>query len=1136
MKLGDFNASTANVDQIKARIERFNDTRTDYPRDQTVHALFSQQALKRPNAIAIVHGEREYSYAELEQSSNRFARFLIAQGVSHEERVALILESPFEMAAAILGILKAGCAYVPIDYDAPFDRIRYILEDTGARILVSEKRYMRLMNRLQWECRGLDILFCADSRDFYREVEPPGEFMRESVWDHVGQTAFDDISGGGWTSSYTGEWLSREVMDGYGENIRLKLLPYIDKTTRILEIGCASGISLVRLAPLVGFYYGTDLSRAILNWTEREIARLNLDNVRLRPYPAHETELIEEGGFDVVILNSVIECFAGHNYLRDVLRQAIGRMADRGVLFLGNLWDQDKKDDFVRSLIEFRNANLGKGYRTKIDRSEDLFVSRRFLEDLRHEFPEIQSIEFSTMLGEARSELSEYGFDAIVHIDKTAPLPPPASRHKYQYDLRALEKLDDAPLDERTGPNGLAYIIYTSGTTGRPKGVMVEHRAIVRLVMNTNYLQLGPEDRVLQTGSLAFDASTFEIFGPLLNGGGFCRPPERAILDPTEVGRLIAKHRITTMWITASLFNQYVDSAIDVFSGLKYLLTGGERLSVYHVNKVVERHPQLLLGNGYGPTENTTFTTFHRITHTYSGDIPIGRPIANTQVLILDDKGQPVPVGVPGEICAAGDGLARGYLGDEILTRKKFTAHPWNPDERIYHTGDLGLWRADGTIEFLGRIDSQIKLRGFRIEPAEIELAILQDPMVKEAIVLARESAGISKELVAYVTTHHSEFDTSELRERLKQTLPDYMVPAFIVHLDQMPLNANGKVDREALPAPAAIREQANANYAEPSGETERQLARIWEEVLGQTGIGATDNFFDWGGHSLKVTKVVSLIEQRLGIVVPLTVFFNHPTVRELATYIIHAARFGDAGIDEALVPMNIQGEGPRLFAFPPGTGDALGYIQLAGLLKPYRFYGFNFIEAESRLRDYADLIMGVDPDGPYLLFGYSSGGNLAYRVARELEERGRQVTAILMVDSTRRLQKVPMSEDEVQRIANVFLGDESIKPYLASPILYDKAHRLVHSSLAYVQNAVDYHCIHADIHVLTSEQCITEYRDETGTLLVSLDAWAEVTTGRLHVHPGVGHHNYMLAPPHLDRNVDLIRRILDSIVYKSKA
>ena len=1138
MKLGDFKAADSGSAETRRLVAGFNETRRPYPRDETVHALFSRQAALRPDAIAVLHGERQHTYGEVEQASNRFAHFLIAHGVKHEDRVALILDSPFEIVVAMLGVLKAGGAYVPIDPHTPFDRTRYLLDSTGARILVSEKRYLRRVNRLQWECPGLDILFCADSRDIHREPEENSEFMQEAVWEHVGRTAFDDISAGGWVSSYTGQWLGREVMDGYGDNARAKLLPYLDKTRRVLEIGCASGISLSRIAPLVGFYCGTDLSEQILEWTGKEIARSGLQNVRLLHCAAHDIDRVPEDGFDVVIINSVIECFSGHNYLRDVLRKAMARMAPRGVIFLGNLWDLDKKDQFVESLHAFRSANAGKGLRTKVDRSQDLFLSRDFLLDLQHEFPDIRAIEFSSMLGAARSELSEYGFDAILHIERgQAAVPAQRPRRKFQFDVTALDSCPANPVAEQSGPTGLAYVIYTSGTSGQPKGVMIEHRAILRLVMNTDYVALGPDDRVLQTGPVAFDASTFEIWGPLLNGGGLCRPPERAILDPAEVARLIAKHRVTMMFITTSLFNQYVDSDINVFAGLRHLLTGGERASSYHFNKVRKRYPHLIFSHVYGPTENTTFTTHHPVERSYSGDVPIGRPIANTEVLIVNAAMAPVPVGVAGEICTAGDGLARGYLNAPELTRQKFVPHPWDPSARIYRTGDSGLWRADGTIEYLGRIDHQVKIRGHRIEPAEVEYHLQQDATVKEAVVLARDMADAGKELVAYITVTARTLDTpaadtltDAIRDRLKQSLPDYMVPSRIICLEKMPLNPNGKVDRAALPVPLATHQPEHARYEAPATETERQVMAIWEEVLGRDHIGATDNFFDRGGHSLRIVKAVSLIERKLGVAIPLTVFFTYPTVRELATYIVDGAKFGVAGIDDAMVPLSVDADGPNLFAFPPGTGDALGFVQLAALL-PCRFYGFNFIEAESRLRDYADLITRVDPDGPCVLFGYSSGGNLAYHVARELEARGRQVAAIIMIDSSRKLAPMAMSEEEVRHIMSNFLDDESVQPYLASPLLREKAERLVRNSLGYVERAVDYHVIDADIHVLTSADPITEYRDQTGTLVISQAGWADVTRGRLHVLRGVGHHNHMLAHPHLDRNADLIRDIFNRIV-----
>ena len=636
MKLSDFNLLDDNKEKesLSAIIQGFNQTKTDYPRNKTVHALFAEQAAKTPSAIAVVNGDKSFTYLELEQQSNQLAQFLIDKELQPESLVGVMLERSFELVVAILGILKAGGAYLPIDYDMPLSRIQYLLQESGARFLVSEKEFIRNINKLNWDCSELENVLCLDSVDIYAEIEKEGEFMSEEVWDYVGQQTFDDISGGGWKSSYTGEWLSREVMDEYGDNIRSKLIPYLDDNSRVLEIGCASGISMFRLAPKVSFYCGTDLSSDILRWTEGERQRQGLDNIKLKHLPAHKIDQVGENQFHVVIINSVLQCFSGHNYLRDVLSKAIGLMSDKGFIFLGNVWDQDLKADLIQSLIQFQKANKGKGYRTKIDRSEDLFISRGFLEDLRYDFPEIAEIEYSTMLGKAESELSKYGYDAIIHINKKCVAhQPDKPRHKYQFDRRILNACSKKPVKEHSHANGLAYVIYTSGTTGQPKGVMVEHHSISRLVINTNYIQLEASDRILQTGSLAFDASTFEIWGALLNGGSFCRPPEHAVLDASKMKHLLQQYDITTMWLTASLFNQLVDMDISIFNGLKHLLVGGEKLSVHHVNQVKTAYPDLVVINGYGPTENTTFTTCHRIDKLYQQDIPIGRPVGNTQVV-----------------------------------------------------------------------------------------------------------------------------------------------------------------------------------------------------------------------------------------------------------------------------------------------------------------------------------------------------------------------------------------------------------------------------------------------------------------------------------------------------------------------
>jgi len=1150
MKLSDFNllGDEKEKESLNAIIQGFNQTQTDYPRKKTVHTLFAEQAAKTPDAIAVICGENSKTYGELEHRSNQLALFLISRGLSHESIVGIMLDRSHEMIVALLGILKAGGAYLPINPDLPFKRVEYMLKDTQARFLISSKKYIRIVNKLQWECPDLGTLFCIDSTNVHAEPEAVGEMMKEDMWDYIRRDFFDDISGGGWKSSYTGEWLSREVMDEYGDNIRLKLEPLLDKSSRILEIGCASGISLFRLAPLVGLYYGTELSGNILDWVADQIKSRELKNIQLAHLAAHEIDRLDQRDFDVVIFNSVIQCFSGHNYLRDVLRKSIALMKDNGFIFLGNVWDQELHEDFVRSLKVFEKQHAGEGLVTKIDRFEELFISKAFLEELRYDLPEIAKIEYSTMLGKSKSELSEYGYDAIIYINKSVDHQPEKPQQKYQFDRRILNAYTDDAVEEQSHGDALAYVIYTSGTTGLPKGVMVEHHSISRLVVNTNYIQLDADDRILQTGSLAFDASTFEIWGALINGGAVCFPQEDDLLNPNKLGQLIQQHEITTIFLTTSLFNLLVGMNINLFQGLKTVLSGGENVSVRHFNQVRKLYPLLALKHVYGPTENTTFTTCYTVDKTFDKDIPIGTPIANTTVYILDSNGELVPIGVAGEICTGGDGLARGYLNDPILTKEKFVSHPFQAGEYIYRTGDLGRWLFDGTIEFLGRKDDQVKIRGYRIELGEIENHLLQHEAVKETVVIAKDFGPDSKELLAYVTLQEDNLDVDKLREYLKARLPDYMLPAYFTKLENLPLTPNGKVNKRALPAPDMGHQMADSHYEAPETETEKQLVLIWEQVLGHKGISVEDDFFDIGGHSLKVTKLIALIHKQMGIEIPLATVFKASTIRELAQHLLDFVQFGIKEVDEAMVHLSGKTMGPNIFALPPGTGDAIGYLQLAELFKPYDFYGFNFIAAETRLKDYADLIMSVDPEGPYLLFGYSAGGNLAYHVTKELEKRGKSVSDIVMVDSAQFKEKVHFTDSEVKKRAEQFLSHESIAPYLTSPILWEKAFRIIKRYHDYISNSVDRHIVNANIHVLRSENSKSIFRDTdpeflellsgensqqlsqegTGRVIVSLPGWAEVTRGSFKTYEGVGDHNYMLYQPHLETNFRILRDIID--------
>ena len=442
--------------------------------------------------------------------------------------------------------------------------------------------------------------------------------------------------------------------------------------------------------------------------------------------------------------------------------------------------------------------------------------------------------------------------------------------------------------------SALAYVIYTSGSTGRPKGTRIEHRAVVRLVKETNYVELGPGEVILQFAPISFDASTFELWGALLNGA------KLAVMAPgvpslEDLAAALREHRVTTLWLTAALFHQMVDSQLGALQGVRQILAGGEVLSVAHVKRMLAVLPAgHRLINGYGPTENTTFTACHVMTadSEIGRSVPIGRPISNTRVYILDGRRRPVPIGVAGELYIGGDGLARDYLNRPELTRECFVQDPFSRDagERLYRTGDVARYLADGTIEFLGRIDRQVKLRGFRIELDEIAAVLGEHPAVDQTYVLLREDQPGDKRLVAYVVAAEGELPTeAQLRQHLSNSLPTYMVPSSFVLLDNLPLTPVGKVDREALPAGETQGPDLAAAFLAPRSETEKAIAAIWKDLLGRSQVSVHDDFFALGGHSLLATQVMTRIGKTLGVRLAMRQLFENPTICGLAACVERA-------------------------------------------------------------------------------------------------------------------------------------------------------------------------------------------------------------------------------------------------------
>ena len=443
------------------------------------------------------------------------------------------------------------------------------------------------------------------------------------------------------------------------------------------------------------------------------------------------------------------------------------------------------------------------------------------------------------------------------------------------------------PVNETT-PENLIYVMYTSGSTGKPKGICITHKSISRLLFNTNYINLGPGDKIAQVSNSSFDAATFEIWGALLFGAQLVGIKKDVALSPHEFVSQLRKQKITVLFLTTALFNQCASEVPQAFKSIRVLLFGGEAVDPKWVKKLLDSNPPEQLLHVYGPTESTTFSSWYLVKEVKESatTIPIGSPISNTKLYILDSDLRPVPIEVPGELYVGGDGLARGYLNRPGLTAENFIPDPFSrrPGMRLYRTGDLACYLADGNIEFRGRIDYQIKIRGFRVELREVEAALREYAGIRDVIVILRDDVA-DKRLVAYLVAEDHP-SVPELRKFLQEKLPDYMIPSAFVILDDFPVTPNGKIDRKALPAPDSKRPELRGAFVAPHTDIEKKLAEIWANILGINQIGIYDSFFELGGHSLLATQLISQLRVIFHVDLILPDFFKTPTIHGMAKFI----------------------------------------------------------------------------------------------------------------------------------------------------------------------------------------------------------------------------------------------------------
>jgi amino acid adenylation domain-containing protein/non-ribosomal peptide synthase protein (TIGR01720 family) len=685
---------------------------------------------------------------------------------------------------------------------------------------------------------------------------------------------------------------------------------------------------------------------------------------------------------------------------------------------------------------------------------------------------------------------------------------------------------DSTDLELVNTGDDLVYVIFTSGTTGVPKGVPIRHRNLLNYTSwFAEQTELTSEDKTVLSSSYSFDLGYTSIYPTLLNGGELHLLNKDEYMNPLYFWPYMEAQGITYLKLTPSLFKVLVRDVYrikDAVCRLRWIVLGGEKIIVEDIETYHQLFADTRFMNHYGPTESTIGCIAQPIDmlnwQAYKEITVIGKPIANTKVYVVDRKGRLQPTGAVGEIYVGGAGVASGYLNNPELTEEKFIYADF-ASELLYRTGDLGRYLPDGCIQLAGRVDEQIKIRGYRVEPEEIQKQLLKMNDVKECMVAVLKDTKNDVYLCAYVVVE-GDCDPVKLREGLSRHLPSYMLPSVFVKLDKLPLTANGKVDRGALPAPENYN-GALAAYVAPRTDLEQCLVNIWEQVLSVERVGIYDNFFELGGHSLKILEVVHHINQTYDIELPFRVLYTEQTVERVAATI--SERKYAQYFDQYMTKYNDNGS-TNIFCFPPILGFGVRYKELADALNDTAvIYGMDFIEAENRVSMYAEVIIQEQPSGPYVLLGYSVGGNLAFEVCKELERRGHEVSDIIMLDTVKSVHKRETNEQQLQEDLNYLANglEEEYAKYFTTDAIKQRVINKTRSYMMYRNELVNAGEVDARLHCLLSTDSTLRTLRETNY------RWDDSTKKAYREYEGYGNHEEMLQLGYLEGNAEVIKQIM---------